>query len=113
MLGRPKEKMSLRIISSGNQAKTESQLDSFYFDSAPYEGNFPLEITPRDRAVVDEYRIRSIDILTASFNGFYLDSVPYDGLRPTIITPRSVAAVSTPRSVAAVGTTRTVTPIVS
>lgn len=105
--------MTLRVISSGNQAKTESQFDSFYFDSAPYEGNFPLEITPRDRSVVDQYRIRSIDILTASFNGFYLDSVPYDGLQPIIISPRSVTAVSTPRAVAAVGTTRTVTPIVS
>ena len=105
--------MTLRVISSGNQAKTESQFDSFYFDSAPYEGNFPFEITPRDRSVVDQYRIRSIDTLTASFNGFYLDSVPYDGLQPIIISPRSVTAVSTPRAVAAVGTTRTVTPIVS
>ena len=69
MLGRSKEKMSLRVISSGNQAKTEAQFDNFYFDSVPYEGNFPLEITPRDRSFAD------------------------------VSTPRSVAAVGTTRTV--------------
>tara|TARA_Y100001951_G_scaffold98581_1_gene99575 strand:- start:930 stop:1247 length:318 start_codon:yes stop_codon:yes gene_type:complete len=105
--------MTLRLVSSGYKQKTESKLDSFYLDSVPYDGTFPVEITSRDRSVVSDFRLLRIETLSAALDGLYLDSVPYNGLQPTIIFPRPVAAVSTPRTVAAVGTNRTVTPIVS